>query len=101
VLVRRGPGLCYFNLLSDGPDRDRRIEAMTAAARSFHNLSDAQVAALEPFRLRVISPAGATAAAIASRMPYRDHQLERLLTLNGVGNPAALTRLAQIKIVQP
>lgn len=101
VLVRRGPGLCYFNLLSDGPDRDRRIEAMTAAARSFHSLSDAQVAALEPFRLRVISPAGATAAGLASRMPYRDHQMERLLTLNGVDNPRALMRLAQIKIVQP
>jgi predicted Zn-dependent protease len=101
VLVRRGPGICYFNLLSDGPDRDRRIEAMTAAARSFHSLSDSQAAALEPFRLRVISPAGSTAAALAARMPYRDHQMERLLTLNGVISPTALMRLAQVKIVQP
>ena len=100
VLVRRGSGICYFNLLSDGPDRDRRIEAMTAAARSFHSLSDAQVAALEPFRLGVISSAGTTAAALAARMPYRDHQMERLLTLNGVTDPAALMRLPQIKIVR-
>jgi predicted Zn-dependent protease len=101
VLVRRGTGICYFNLLSDGPDRDRRIEAMTAAARSFHSLSDAQVATLEPYRLRVISSEGTTAEALAARMPYRDHQMERLLTLNGVDNPAALMRLAQVKIVQP
>jgi predicted Zn-dependent protease len=100
VLVRRGSGICYFNLLSDGPDRDRRIEAMTTAARSFHSLSDAQVAALEPFRLGVISSAGTTAAALAARMPYRDHQMERLLTLNGVTDPAALMRLPQIKIVR-
>ena len=36
--VRSDPpraGVCYFNLLSDGPDRDRRIEAMDTAARSF------------------------------------------------------------------
>ena len=100
VLVRRGSGICYFNLLSDGPDRDRRIEAMTTAARSFHSLSDAQVAALEPFRLGVISSAGTTAAALAAHMPYRDHQMERLLTLNGVTDPAALMRLPQIKIVR-
>lgn len=101
VLVRRGAGICYFNLLSDGPDRDRRIEAMMAAARSFHSLSDAQVAALEPYRIRVISPAGSTPASLAAQMPYRDHQMERLLTLNGVSSPAELMQLGQIKIVRP
>ena len=69
--------------------------------RSFHSLSDSQVATLEPYRLRVIPSEGTTAEALAARMPYRDHQMERLLTLNGVDNPAALMRLAQIKIVQP
>jgi len=101
VLVRRGSSLCYFYLLSDGPDRDRRIDAMVAAVRSFHTLSQAEADALKPFRLRVISPAGASAAALAARMPYRDLRLERLLTLNGVDQPAALLSQSQIKIVEP
>jgi predicted Zn-dependent protease len=101
VLVRRDPGICYFNLLSDGPDRDRRIEAMIRAARSFHSLSGAEAAALQPYRLHVISPDGTSAQALADRMPYADHRMERLLTLNGVSDTAALMRLPQIKIVEP
>ncbi len=101
VLIRRGPGICYFNLLSDGPDRDHRIEAMLAATRSFHTLSDAQAAALRPLSLHVISSAGTSAEALAIRMPYRDHQMERLLTLNGVDHPAELMQLPQIKVVEP
>jgi predicted Zn-dependent protease len=101
VLIRHGDGICYFNLLSDGPDRDRRIEAMVNAARSFHTLSDADAAALRPFRLHVISPAGTTAAALAARLPYRDYQMQRLLTLNGVDQPDALMALPQIKTIEP
>ena len=101
VLVRHGRGICYFNLLSDGPDRDRRIETLVAATRSFHSLSEAEADSLRPFHLHVIAPAGASAAALAQRMPYDDHRLQRLLTLNGVDDPAALTRLPQIKIVEP
>ncbi|MBS0519810.1 MAG: hypothetical protein JSR90_14050, partial [Proteobacteria bacterium] len=103
VLVRRGTGsgICYFNLLSDGADRDRRIEQMVAAARTFHTLSDAEAAALQPRRLHVISSAGVSPEALARRMPYRDHRLDRLLTLNGVTTPEALLRFAQIKIIEP
>jgi predicted Zn-dependent protease len=101
VLVRRGTGICYFNLLSEGPDRDRRIETLVAATRSFHALSDTEAAALKPFHLHVIEPAGASAATLAQRMPYGDHRLQRLLTLNGVDQPAALARLPQVKIVEP
>lgn len=101
VLIRHGDGICYFNLLSDGPDRDRRIEAMVTATRSFHTLSDAEAAALRPFRLHVISPAGTTAAELAARLPYRDYQMQRLLTLNGVDQPDALMALPQIKTIEP
>ncbi len=101
VLIRRGGGFCYFNLLSDGPDRDRRIEAMVTAARSFRTLSPKEAAALRPYRLHVISSAGTTAAELAAKMPYRDYRMERLTTLNGVDTPAELMHLAQIKIVEP
>ena len=37
VMVRHGDQVCYFNLLSEGPDRDRRIEVLVAAARTFRH----------------------------------------------------------------
>jgi predicted Zn-dependent protease len=101
VLIRHGHGICYFNLMSDGPDRDRRIEAMVTATRSFHDLSAAEAAALRPFRLKVIASAGTAAAQLAAQMPYRDHRLQRLLTLNGVETSEALMRLPRLKTVVP
>ena len=32
VVIRRDTGVCYFNLVSDSPDRDRRIETMVEAS---------------------------------------------------------------------
>ncbi|CAN5914640.1 M48 family metalloprotease [soil metagenome] len=101
VLIRHDNRVCFFNLLSDGPDRDRRIEVLLAAARTFHTLSTAEAAALRPYRLRVITPDGATAAQLAQRLPYADFKMERLLLLNGVDTPADLTRLSQVKIIEP
>jgi predicted Zn-dependent protease len=101
VLIRRPDGICYFNLLSDGPDRDRRIAAMVEAARSFHDLTPAEAARLRPYRLHIVPRDGASAAAFAARMPYPDFKLERLLTLNGVDDAAGFARREQVKIVEP
>lgn len=101
VLIRHGDRACFFNLLSDGPDRDRRIDVLIAAARTFHTLSNAEASALRPYRLRVIAPGGSSATQLAQRMPYDDFRMERLLLLNGVDSPAALARLPEVKIVEP
>ena len=101
VLIRHGDRACFFNLLSDGPDRDRRIDILIAAARTFHTLSNAEASALRPYRLRVIAPGGSSATQLAQRMPYDDFRMERLLLLNGVDSPAALARLPEVKIVEP
>lgn len=101
VMVRHGERICFFNLLSEGPDRDRRIEVLVNAARTFRTLSDAEAAALRPYRLRVIPAAGASPAQLAARLPYDDFRMERLLVLNGVDTPDELARLSQIKIVEP
>jgi predicted Zn-dependent protease len=101
VMVRHGDQVCYFNLLSEGPDRDRRIEALVAAARTFRTLSDAEAAALRPYRLQVITPDGGSAAQLAQRLPYGDFKMERLLVLNGVDNAAELARLPQVKTIEP
>jgi predicted Zn-dependent protease len=99
VLIRRPDGVCYFNLLSDGPDRDRRIGTLVTATRSFHDLSVAEASALRPFRLTVVP--GGPARTLAARMPYPDFKLERLLVLNGVDDAAALSQRAQVKLVTP
>jgi predicted Zn-dependent protease len=101
VMVRHDDQVCYFNLLSEGPDRDRRIEVLVAAARTFRTLSDAEAAALHPYRLRVIAPHGASAAQLAQRLPYGDFRMERLLVLNGVDSAAELARLPQVKTIEP
>jgi len=99
VVIRRPDGVCYFNLLSDGADRDRRINTLVAATRSFHELSVAEAAALRPFRLTIVP--GGPARALAARMPYPDFKLERLLVLNGVDDTAALEQRPQVKLVTP
>lgn len=101
VLVRHGDRICFFNLLSEGPDRDRRIEVLVNAARTFRTLSDAEAAALRPYRLRVVPAAGTTPAQLAARLPYRDLRMERLLVLNGVDAQSELARLSEIKTVEP
>lgn len=101
VMVRRGDRVCYFNLLSDGADRDHRIDVLVNAARTFRPLSAAELAALRPYRLRVVPTGGASAARLAQGLPYDDYKMERLLVLNGADSPAALMRQAQIKTIQP
>ncbi|MBS0539492.1 MAG: M48 family metalloprotease [Proteobacteria bacterium] len=101
VLVRNGAGICFFNLLADGPDRDRRIEALIGAARTFRLLSDAEAAALRPYRVRVIPRGNATPAALAARLPYADFRLERLLALNGVDDAAQFAQRTTVKIIEP
>ena len=100
VMVRHGDRICFFNLLSEGADRDRRIEVLVSAARSFRTLSASEAAALRPYRLRVIAE-GASPAQLAARLPYSDLRMERLLVLNGVDTPAELARLPQVKVVEP
>ncbi|UYN94779.1 MAG: M48 family metalloprotease [Enhydrobacter sp.] len=100
VVVRHGDGVCYFNLLADGPDRDRRIELLVSSARTLRPLSESEAAALRPYRLRIVS-GGPAPAQLAARLPYPELKMERLLTLNGVASPAELARLPQVKIVEP
>lgn len=100
VIIRRPDGICYFNLLSDGPERDKRIGALVEATRSFHDLSPAEAAALKAWRLQIVPRGGASAAALAARLPYRDLRLDRLLVLNGVDNAAGFARLDRVKIVE-
>jgi predicted Zn-dependent protease len=101
IVVRQGSRVCNFALVSEGADQDRQIEAMIQAAKTFRTLSSSEAASLQPYRLRIVSPAGSTPAQLAARMPYPDLRMERLLVLNAAQMPAELGSRSEIKIVQP
>lgn len=101
VIIRHDERICYFNLMSEGPGQDREIRLLVNAARSFRPLSVAEAAALRPYRLRIVSPAGSTPAQLAARMPYQSLRMDRLLVLNAAETPADLTRRSEIKVVEP
>jgi predicted Zn-dependent protease len=101
VMIRHGEQICYFNLLSDGPDRDRRIAVLVNAARTFRTLTNAEASSLRPLRLSVLSPQGTTAQQLADRMPYADYRMQRLLVLNGVDTPEEIVKLPLVKTVVP
>jgi len=46
-------------------------------------------------------PGGPSAATLAARLPYPDFKMERLLTLNGVDDAAALAQREQVRTVEP
>jgi predicted Zn-dependent protease len=100
VIIRHDEGICYFNLLAEGPDKDHRIEALVNATRSFRHLSMGEAAALRPYRLQVVPTAGTSPTAMAARLPYSDFRMDRLLTLNGVDDGAALMRRPEAKTVE-
>src|SRR4030095_2613511 len=58
--IRHGGRASLFKLLGDGSHRDQRIEVLITAARTFHSLSEAEAAALRPYRLRIVPTAGTT-----------------------------------------
>jgi predicted Zn-dependent protease len=101
IVIRQGARVCNFALVSEGADQDRQIDAMVLAARSFRTLTPSEAASLQPYRLRIVSPAGLTPAQLAARMPYPDFRMERLLVLNAAQTPADLGSRSEIKIVQP
>ncbi len=101
VIIRHGDRVCSFSLVAEGPDRDRLIDTMIAAARTFRSLSVAEAAALRPYRLKIVSPAGSTPEQLAARLPYADLRMERLLVMNAAQVPADLTRRQKIKTVVP
>jgi predicted Zn-dependent protease len=101
VMIRNGEGICFFNVLAEGPDRDQRIDTLVNAARSFRFLSDAEARALRPYRLHVLPRGNDSAATLARRMVYPDLKLERLLALNGVDDAADFTKKTEVKVIEP
>ncbi|MET1756171.1 M48 family metalloprotease [Novosphingobium sp. RD2P27] len=68
--------------------------------RSVRRISASEAGEIRPRRVSVVTVgAGDTLRSLASRMAYRDAQLERFLVLNGLQSDARLTPGQKVKIV--
>jgi predicted Zn-dependent protease len=75
----------------------RLFDPMFASVR---RLSEGEAAAIRPRRLSIVTVRrGDTVQSLASRMAYRDNQLERFLVLNGLSSNVPLTPGQRVKIV--
>jgi hypothetical protein len=71
-----------------------------ATAKSFRRMSDAEVAALQVRRLKVVDLAqGDTIASLSARMAYADFREERFRLINGLFNGASLPKSGPVKVV--
>ena len=67
---------------------------------SFRKLSQAEAAALKPFRIRIhIVRPGETPESLAARMPFESYAMQRFLVLNGMQPGEALKPGRKVKLV--
>lgn len=80
--------------------RGRGLGGLDPLVQSFRPLSAAQAAAIRPRYVRVVTvKQGETVNTMAARMAFKDAQVDRFLTLNGLAAGATLKPGDKVKIV--
>jgi predicted Zn-dependent protease len=75
-------------------------EAFRRTTYSLRHLSDAEAAALKPYRIQVVRvKSGDTVESLASRMPFPDYKVERFRVLNGLVDNARLEPGTLVKTI--
>ena len=101
VAYRYDAQTIYRMLFVTPPEQTRSLNrALRETTYSFRRLSAREAAAVTPLRLRVhtVKP-GETPAALAARLPFPDHRLERFLVLNGLAPDARLRTGQKVKLI--
>ena len=76
------------------------IGAFQPLVQSFRRLSDSEVAAIKPRRVRIVTvKPGDTVASLAARMAYPSYRVERFLALNGLAQDAVLQPGQKVKLI--
>ena len=97
VRFDRGAMRLIFAAKPGARDADRTFRELAA---TFRPMTDAEIAAAKPLRLRVVTvQPGDTAAKLAKRMAGVDRPLERFLALNGLSAGQALKPGDKVKLV--
>jgi len=99
TVIRAGPQV--YRLLTAAPAGSAALmPTADAVAGSFRVLSEAEKAALQPLRIRVVTvAAGNTVAGLAARMSGVDRRLELFRVLNGLTPGASVSAGDRVKIV--
>jgi predicted Zn-dependent protease len=102
VAVRFDPSTVYrFEILTNTGDTQQLGEVLRRMTYSFRKLSDAEAAALKPYRLHVVTvKTGDTVQSLAAKMPFESYNVDRFLVLNGLEPGARLVPGERAKIIQ-
>ena len=76
------------------------LTPLASMVNSLRRITPAEAAAIRPRVIQVYSvQRGDTAQTLARRMAYRDYQLDRFLSLNGIASGAPLVPGQKVKLV--
>src|SRR5690606_31858266 len=90
-----------YRLLTGAPLSSTRLEEVAGGiAQSFRVLKPAEVAALRPLRIRIVTvAAGENVASLANKMTGVSRRLELFRVLNGLGPGANVSAGDKVKII--
>jgi predicted Zn-dependent protease len=87
----------HFITLTQG---GQGVGQFTPMVNSLRRISAAEAASIRPRVINVVAVRpGDTVQSLASRMAYRDFQVERFLSLNGIASGARLVPGQRVKLV--
>jgi predicted Zn-dependent protease len=101
VAIEAEPGIIYrFLFISDPRESESLSEAYRRTTYSFRRLSEAEAAAIRPYRLRIVEVApGDSVESLAARLPFAERRVERFLVLNGLTAGDSLRPGDRVKLI--
>jgi predicted Zn-dependent protease len=101
VAIRADPTRLYrFIFLTPPRLKGQLATEVKRTVYSFRRLTEAEAAAVEPLRIRVVTvKPGDTPPSLAARMPFADYRLEHFLVLNQIAPDKPLKPGQNVKIV--
>ncbi|MCX5514066.1 metalloprotease [Kaistia algarum] len=101
AVIRVGPNATYRFIFANESDTPGLEQAAQATIQSFRHLTQQEVAALQPLRIRLVTVApGDTVQSVAARMRGVDRPLDLFQVLNDIKPGAGLPAVGQkVKIV--
>lgn len=89
-----------FQFLTPVDKTASRSEALRRTTYSFRRITDAEAAAVKPYRIRIHTVApGETVQRLADRLPFEDFRLERFQVINGLAPGEAPAVGQKVKLI--
>jgi len=101
VAIRERPGRIYrFLFLTPAAATESLAPDLKRTTYSFKRLNAAEVRAISPLRVKVVTVSeGDTAESLSKNMPFDSYRLERFLAMNGLRKGQPLTPGQPVKVI--